>query len=81
MEYCGISVQLARTSMVTDPTEQGGGHWHIAHVQVAETGGEVDDGTARFARYKYPAMSKTLGNFSLNVRVCGLSSVVIAFAP
>jgi len=36
--------------------------------QVAETGGEVDDGTARFARYKYPAMTKTLGNFSLQVR-------------
>ena len=38
-------------------------------VQVAETGGEVDDGTARFARYKYPAMMKTLGNFSLQVRI------------
>ena len=35
---------------------------------MAETGGEVDDGTARFARYKYPAMMKTLGNFSLQVR-------------
>ena len=38
-------------------------------MQVAETGGEVDDGTARFARYKYPAMAKTLGNFSLHVRI------------
>ena len=35
---------------------------------MAETGGEVDDGASRFARFKYPAMSKTLGNFALHVR-------------
>jgi ATP-binding cassette subfamily E protein 1 len=37
-------------------------------MQVAETGGEVDEGPTRFARYKYPAMRKTLGNFTLHVR-------------
>ena len=40
----------------------------LMEAQVAETGGEVDEGPTRFARYKYPQMRKTLGNFTLHVR-------------